>query len=166
MHESEATPVLIVDDEEHLRITAGQTLELAGYRPQTPSNAEAALAALSADYPGVLVSDIRMPGMDGLQVLEKANQLHPDARVRMITAHTRVANAVEYWQNPTKSKSADLPTEKGTPPGVPFSVPSSKPHQNRVVCFGPTSTAKASASKLCFIRRNRTSRKPGSSHRL
>ncbi|MEA3251089.1 MAG: sigma-54 dependent transcriptional regulator [Pseudomonadota bacterium] len=95
MHESEATPVLIVDDEEHLRITAGQTLELAGYRPQTLSNAEAALAALSADYPGVLVSDIRMPGMDGLALLREVRRRDPDLPVILITGHGDISTAVE-----------------------------------------------------------------------
>ncbi|MGO1345313.1 MAG: sigma-54-dependent Fis family transcriptional regulator, partial [Chromohalobacter japonicus] len=46
MHETSAIPVMLVDDEAHLRITASQTLELAGYAPDVHESAESALAAL------------------------------------------------------------------------------------------------------------------------
>lgn len=95
MHDQAALPVLIVDDEEHLRITASQTLELAGYIPQPHASAEAALDALSADYPGVLVSDIRMPGMDGMALLREVRRRDPDLPVILITGHGDISTAVE-----------------------------------------------------------------------
>ena len=95
MHDPAALPVLIVDDEEHLRITAGQTLELAGYAPQTFASAEAALNALSVDYPGVLISDIRMPGMDGLALLREVRRRDPDLPVILVTGHGDISTAVE-----------------------------------------------------------------------
>ncbi|MBZ9558307.1 MULTISPECIES: sigma-54 dependent transcriptional regulator [unclassified Modicisalibacter] len=95
MHEPDAAPVLIVDDEEHLRITASQTLELAGYRPQTVGDAESALTTLEEDYPGVVISDIRMPGMDGLALLREVRRRDPDLPVILITGHGDISTAVE-----------------------------------------------------------------------
>ena len=71
MHEPSTLPVMVIDDEPHLRITASQTLELAGYTPYCFESAEQALAALTPDFPGVIVSDIRMPGMDGMALLHE-----------------------------------------------------------------------------------------------
>ncbi|EPC00188.1 C4-dicarboxylate ABC transporter [Litchfieldella anticariensis FP35 = DSM 16096] len=95
MHDDTDTPVLIIDDEEHLRITASQTLELAGYTPQALISAEAALERLTPDFPGVLVSDIRMPGMDGMTLLREVRRRDPDLPVILITGHGDISTAVE-----------------------------------------------------------------------
>ncbi|MDR5868681.1 sigma-54-dependent transcriptional regulator [Halomonas koreensis] len=99
MHDAPATPVMIIDDEAHLRITAGQTLELAGYAPQAYESAEAALAALEPDFPGVLVSDIRMPGMDGMTLLREVRARDPDLPVVLITGHGDISTAVEAMRD-------------------------------------------------------------------
>lgn len=90
-----ATPVLIIDDEAHLRITAGQTLELAGYTPNAFASAEEALDALAPDFPGVVVSDIRMPGMDGMALLREVHKRDPDLPVILVTGHGDISTAVE-----------------------------------------------------------------------
>jgi two-component system C4-dicarboxylate transport response regulator DctD len=95
MHEPAATPVMIIDDEPHLRITAGQTLELAGYAPEPHVGAEAALEHLAPDFPGVIVSDIRMPGMDGMALLREVRLRDPDLPVILITGHGDISTAVE-----------------------------------------------------------------------
>jgi two-component system C4-dicarboxylate transport response regulator DctD len=95
MHDPAAIPVMIIDDEPHLRITAGQTLELAGYAPEPHASAEAALAQLSPDFPGVVVSDIRMPGMDGMALLREVRLRDPDLPVILITGHGDISTAVE-----------------------------------------------------------------------
>src|SRR5690554_7420406 len=95
MHDPAAIPVMIIDDEPHLRITAGQTLELAGYAPAPYSGAEEALAALTPDFPGVVVSDIRMPGVDGMALLREVRQRDPDLPVILITGHGDISTAVE-----------------------------------------------------------------------
>ncbi|APX94627.1 DNA-binding response regulator [Halomonas sp. 1513] len=95
MHEPAPPPVLIIDDEQHLRITASQTLELAGYVPQAFASAEAALEALAPDFPGVVVSDIRMPGMDGMALLREVRRRDPDMPVILITGHGDISTAVE-----------------------------------------------------------------------
>ncbi|GGY09942.1 sigma-54-dependent Fis family transcriptional regulator [Litchfieldella qijiaojingensis] len=95
MHDDSGSPVLIIDDEEHLRITASQTLELAGYAPEALVSAEAALERLTPDFPGVLVSDIRMPGMDGMSLLLEVRRRDPDLPVILITGHGDISTAVE-----------------------------------------------------------------------
>ncbi|MEE3215763.1 MAG: response regulator, partial [Pseudomonadota bacterium] len=92
---SDAPPVMIIDDEEHLRVTLGQTLELAGYHPEPFASAEQALATLNKDFSGVVISDIRMPGMDGMALLKEIRQRDPDLPVVLITGHGDVSTAVE-----------------------------------------------------------------------
>ncbi|MBE0505808.1 MAG: sigma-54-dependent Fis family transcriptional regulator [Marinospirillum sp.] len=87
-------PVIIIDDEKHLRISLGQTLELAGYQVQSFESAEQALKALSPEWPGVVVSDIRMPGMDGMAFLQQARTLDTDLPVILITGHGDISTAV------------------------------------------------------------------------
>ncbi|PMR69179.1 sigma-54-dependent transcriptional regulator [Halomonas heilongjiangensis] len=99
MHDQAATPVMIIDDEPHLRITAGQTLELAGYAPVPHASAEAALEHLAPDFPGVVVSDIRMPGMDGMTLLREVRSRDPDLPVILITGHGDISTAVEAMRD-------------------------------------------------------------------
>ncbi|MDI5984035.1 sigma-54 dependent transcriptional regulator [Halomonas sp. M4R5S39] len=99
MHDQAATPVMIIDDEPHLRITAGQTLELAGYAPVPHASAEAALESLTPDFPGVVVSDIRMPGMDGMTLLREVRSRDPDLPVILITGHGDISTAVEAMRD-------------------------------------------------------------------
>ncbi|PXX96227.1 sigma-54-dependent transcriptional regulator [Halomonas sp. LBP4] len=99
MHDQAAPPVMIIDDEPHLRITAGQTLELAGYAPEPHASAEAALEHLAPDFPGVVVSDIRMPGMDGMTLLREVRSRDPDLPVILITGHGDISTAVEAMRD-------------------------------------------------------------------
>ncbi|WP_017429534.1 sigma-54-dependent transcriptional regulator [Vreelandella jeotgali] len=99
MHEPSNQPVIVIDDELHLRITAAQTLELAGYTPHCFETAEQALATLPSDFPGVVVSDIRMPGMDGMTLLRTLQQQDPTLPVILITGHGDISTAVEAMRN-------------------------------------------------------------------
>lgn len=94
MPDRPATPVIIVDDEPHMRFATSQTLELAGYQPLPMASAEKALEALEKDFPGVLISDIRMPGMDGMALLREVNARDPELPVILITGHGDVSTAV------------------------------------------------------------------------
>jgi DNA-binding NtrC family response regulator len=58
--------VAIVDDEADMRQSISQWLALSGFDTETYASAEEALKGIGADFPGVIVSDIRMPGMDGM----------------------------------------------------------------------------------------------------
>ncbi len=63
--------VIFVDDEQEVRISSTQTLELEGFEVIAFARAPGALEHLSATWPGVIVTDLRMPKMDGLTLLEK-----------------------------------------------------------------------------------------------
>ena len=65
-------PILFVDDEAPLRHAAAQALMLADLQVIACPDAATALAQLERDFPGVLVTDIRMPGMDGLSLMAEA----------------------------------------------------------------------------------------------
>ncbi len=86
--------ILLVDDEKHIRLSAGQTLELAGYDVIALDSAEKALELINDEWSGVLVSDINMPGMDGLALLKRVQVIDPDLPVILITGHGDISMAV------------------------------------------------------------------------
>ena len=63
--------IAIVDDEKDMRQSISQWLALSGFETETYASAEDALKTVGADFPGVVVSDIRMPGIDGMQFLKR-----------------------------------------------------------------------------------------------
>ncbi|MGR3291671.1 MAG: sigma-54-dependent transcriptional regulator [Paracoccaceae bacterium] len=87
--------IAIVDDEKDMRQSISQWLALAGFETETYDGAEEALKAIGADYPGVVVSDIKMPGIDGMQFLQKLMGIDSALPVIMITGHGDVPMAVE-----------------------------------------------------------------------
>ncbi|UHS64038.1 sigma-54-dependent Fis family transcriptional regulator [Agrobacterium vaccinii] len=86
--------VYLVDDDSQLRKAMRQTLELHGIQVTPFPKAELALEALSKNFDGVVISDVRMPGMDGLQFFERLRQIDPDLPVILITGHGDVPMAV------------------------------------------------------------------------
>src|SRR5690554_4678276 len=93
------TSVILLDDDEHLRTALEQTFDLAGMAVQAFASAEGLLAALPADWNGVIISDIRMPGMDGMQLLEQVRELDAQLPVLLITGHGDVPLAVEAMRS-------------------------------------------------------------------
>ena len=87
--------VLFVDDEEELRNAGAQTLMLADLPAKLFSTAEDALAQISRSFSGVLVTDIRMPGKDGLWLMQQALEIDPDFPVILVTGHGDVDLAVQ-----------------------------------------------------------------------
>ncbi len=87
--------VIFIDDEKHIRIANAQTLELAGLSVQPLERAELALPMLSHDWPGVVVCDIKMPGMDGMSFLREALSIDRNLPVILITGHGDIAMAVQ-----------------------------------------------------------------------
>ena len=92
---SKTMKIAIVDDEQDMRQSISQWLALSGYDTETFSNAEDALKVLGPEYPGIVISDIRMPGMDGMQFLKKLMGSDSALPVIMITGHGDVPMAVE-----------------------------------------------------------------------
>lgn len=87
--------IAIVDDEPDMRESISQWLVLSGFETETYASAEDALKIIGPDWPGVVVSDIRMPGMDGMAFLKRLMQLDSSLPVIMITGHGDVPMAVE-----------------------------------------------------------------------
>jgi two-component system C4-dicarboxylate transport response regulator DctD len=92
---SDKPKVLFVDDEPSVREANAQTLDLAGFEVRTFARAEDLLADLPPDWSGVVISDIRMPGMDGLHLLRRLQADDPDLPVVLVTGHGDVAMAVQ-----------------------------------------------------------------------
>jgi DNA-binding NtrC family response regulator len=92
---AKAMKIAIVDDEKDMRQSISQWLALSGFDTETFASAEDALKAVTADYPGIVVSDIRMPGMDGMSLLRKLKSVDSTLPVIMITGHGDVPMAVE-----------------------------------------------------------------------
>jgi two-component system C4-dicarboxylate transport response regulator DctD len=86
--------VILVEDDAALRAATEQSLDLAGLSVRCFARAEPALAALGDEFAGVIVSDIRMPGMDGFELLGRVRALDPDLPVVLITGHGDVPMAV------------------------------------------------------------------------
>ena len=92
---SKVMKIAIVDDEKDMRQSISQWLALSGFDTETYASAEDALKGLSSDYQGIVVSDIKMPGMDGMQFLKKLKGVDSSLPVIMITGHGDVPMAVE-----------------------------------------------------------------------
>jgi len=87
--------VFLIDDDADMRAATAQWLELAGYRVRVFVDAPSALAAIDADLDGVVVTDVRMPKMDGMAFLARLVALDRDLPVILVTAHGDVQMAVE-----------------------------------------------------------------------
>lgn len=87
--------VAIVDDEPDMRESISQWLTLSGFRTESYASAEEALKAIGPDWPGVVISDMRMPGMDGMAFLKRLMGQDSGLPVIMITGHGDVPMAVE-----------------------------------------------------------------------
>ncbi|TDL84085.1 sigma-54-dependent Fis family transcriptional regulator [Palleronia sediminis] len=90
-----AIKIAIVDDEKDMRQSIGQWLQLSGFETESYPSAEEALKALSPDFPGIVISDIKMPGMDGMAFLKRLMSGDSSLPVIMITGHGDVPMAVE-----------------------------------------------------------------------
>ncbi|RBO54416.1 sigma-54-dependent Fis family transcriptional regulator [Rhodovulum sp. BSW8] len=91
----QAMKIAIVDDEQDMRQSISQWLALSGFETATYARAEDALKEIGPDYPGVVVTDIKMPGMDGITFLKRLMSQDSTLPVIMITGHGDVPMAVE-----------------------------------------------------------------------
>lgn len=95
---AEKLTVAIIDDETDMRDSISQWLELSGYKTVCYDSAKAALDEINSDFRGVVLSDIRMPGMDGMELLKRFHAMDATLPVIMLTGHGDVQMAVEAMQ--------------------------------------------------------------------
>ncbi|RBI86736.1 sigma-54-dependent Fis family transcriptional regulator [Rhodosalinus halophilus] len=92
---AKAMKIAIIDDERDMRQSISQWLALSGFDTEAFAGAEEALRAVGPDYPGIVITDIKMPGMDGMQFLRKLMGMDSALPVILITGHGDVPMAVE-----------------------------------------------------------------------
>lgn len=90
--------VWVVDDDSSIRWVIEKTLSSANIKCETFADAESVLLALERESPDVLVSDIRMPGVDGIELLKQVHERSPDLPVIIMTAHSDLDAAVNAYQ--------------------------------------------------------------------
>ncbi len=93
-----AARVLVVDDDHEMRVSLGHLLQSAGYETQLANSAPDGLAALQASAPDVILSDVRMPDMDGLEFQKRVRELS-HVPVVLISAHGDIPMAVKALQD-------------------------------------------------------------------
>lgn len=91
----ERKSILIVDDEKNIRMTMSMSLEPLGMPIETAVNGEEALEKLAGNGVGLIFLDLKMPGMDGIEVLRRIAREWPLIPVIIVTAHGSVESAVE-----------------------------------------------------------------------
>ncbi|TMX34589.1 nitrogen regulation protein NR(I) [Vibrio sp. Hep-1b-8] len=90
--------VWVVDDDSSIRWVMEKTLSSANIKCETFADAESVLMALERETPDVLVSDIRMPGIDGIELLKQVHECSPELPVIIMTAHSDLDAAVNAYQ--------------------------------------------------------------------
>lgn len=87
--------ILLIDDEADVRAAYGQAFELAGLKVRAFDRAEPALKAVGSQFDGIILSDIRMPGMDGMSLLSRLRDIDPELPVILVTGHADLPLAVK-----------------------------------------------------------------------
>jgi len=87
--------VLLVDDEKEFVTTLSERLHLRGVQSRTAFDGQEALRLIEEDPPQVVVLDMMMPGMGGLEVLQRIRQRHPDIPVILLTGHSSTQDGMK-----------------------------------------------------------------------
>ncbi len=87
--------ILVVDDEEGMREFLGILLQKEGYQVETAQSGEEALARLGKDRFELVITDLKMPKMSGIEVLNRIKEKDPDVGVVLITAYASTETAVD-----------------------------------------------------------------------
>ncbi len=109
MTEQKSTPkqILLIDDEQGIRNVLKITMEAAGFYVIPAPDGETGLSLFHEHHPQIVVTDIKMPGIDGIEVLKKIKQVKPETEVIMITGHGDLDLAVKSL----KHEAADFITK-------------------------------------------------------
>ena len=95
---SHSSKICVIDDDRSIRFVLEKALEKAEMQVISYASADSALKAIALEEPAVVVTDIRMPGMDGLELLERINQQFPELPVIIMTAHSDLDSAVSAYK--------------------------------------------------------------------
>ncbi|MAM56849.1 MAG: nitrogen regulation protein NR(I) [Salinicola sp.] len=95
---TEVARIAIVDDDRAIRWVLERALAQPDLEVQSFERADAALEAIERQPPDVLLTDIRMPGLDGLDLMARVREMHPDLPVIVMTAHSDLDSAVASYQ--------------------------------------------------------------------
>jgi excisionase family DNA binding protein len=136
--------VLVVDDDSAVRDTLADILELSRLRIDTAADGASALEQLRAQRYDLLVTDLRMPGVDGMQVVAGAKRLRPGIKTVIITAFPSQASAIDavnlgvdgYVTKPFQPMDVLIATARALNPGLSItqtdsSLPFSTPHEGQ-----------------------------------
>ena len=94
-NKTEERAILVVDDEESMRIALSEALARGGYRVDCVTNGHDALTRIGSESFELIITDVRMPKMDGLEVLQEIKKVSPQTPVIVMTAYGAVQNAVD-----------------------------------------------------------------------
>jgi len=92
---SKKVNILIVDDEEEFAITLAERLNLRGYNARVENDGEGALNAVNTSLPDVVVLDVKMPGIDGFEVLKRIKSEYPQVPVILLTGHGATKDGIK-----------------------------------------------------------------------
>lgn len=95
----DVSKLMLVDDEEGIRRFLGLSLEDLGYEVRTAENGQVALDVFKDFYPAIVLTDIKMPVMDGIELLRQLKNISPDTEVVIITGHGDLDLAIEALKN-------------------------------------------------------------------
>lgn len=120
--------VLVVDDDDDVRSSVGQALRALGYQVDTAGSGELALEMIVNEPYGAALLDLRLPGMDGVDVMRAAARIRPDMGVVLLTAHATLDSAIaavklgaaDYLLKPASVPTIAIAVEKammGPPSG-------------------------------------------------
>ncbi|HBV97337.1 MAG: Fis family transcriptional regulator [Peptococcaceae bacterium BICA1-7] len=87
--------ILIIDDEEHMCWALEKAMKQEGYQVQTATRGKAGLKLIREECPSLVILDLKMPEMDGMEVLKQAKEMSPKLPVVMLTAHGTIETAIE-----------------------------------------------------------------------
>jgi CheY-like chemotaxis protein len=101
--------ILVVDDEEAIRLLYREELSEAGYQVQVAASASEALRMVQQSRPDLMTIDIKMPGMDGIELLRKVREIYRDLPIIICTAYGDFKRDFGTWASDAYlTKSADL----------------------------------------------------------
>ena len=87
--------LLLIDDEPDILRVLSMSLKADGYHVVTAQNGPEGVACFEKEKPDIVITDIKIPGMDGIEVLKKIKTLNADTEVIIITGHGDIENAIE-----------------------------------------------------------------------